>query len=103
MSGSYPPGDGNYCVTCGSDKTVKLWNPNSGLLIKTYVGHGQEVLDADRYIVSRNIYRREIAQFFGTCTLFSFRDCMGTPLISAPLERKKCYDYDIFLVHRFLF
>ena len=41
-------GDGNYCLTCGGDKTVKLWNPHTGLLVKTYVGHGQEVLDADR-------------------------------------------------------
>ena len=43
-------GDGNYCLTCGSDKTVKLWNPHTGLLLKTYVGHGQEVLDTDRYV-----------------------------------------------------
>jgi len=38
--------DGNYCMTCGSDKLVKLWNPHrsGGKLIKTYVGHGYEVL-----------------------------------------------------------
>ena len=45
---NYPAVDGNYCLTCGSDKSVKLWNPHSGLLLKTYMGHGQEVLDADR-------------------------------------------------------
>jgi len=38
--------DGNYCLTCGSDKSVKLWNPLRGLLLKTYHGHGYEVLDA---------------------------------------------------------
>lgn len=38
--------DGNYCLTCGSDKTVKLWNPLRGLHLKTYIGHGYEVLDA---------------------------------------------------------
>ncbi|CAD6192149.1 unnamed protein product [Caenorhabditis auriculariae] len=38
--------DGNYCVTCGSDKTVKLWNPLRGSLLKTYSGTGNEVLDA---------------------------------------------------------
>lgn len=38
--------DGNYCMTCGSDKTLKLWNPNRGLLLQTYSGHGYEVLDA---------------------------------------------------------
>ncbi|KXS18004.1 WD40 repeat-like protein [Gonapodya prolifera JEL478] len=36
--------DGNYVLTGGHDKTVKLWNPNSGLCIKTYTGHGWEVL-----------------------------------------------------------
>ena len=40
------PVDGNYCMTCGSDKTLKLWNPQTGVLIKTYRGHGYEVMDA---------------------------------------------------------
>lgn len=39
--------DGNYCVTCGADKTVKLWNPYKQIRLQTYVGHSQEVLDAD--------------------------------------------------------
>jgi len=38
--------DGNYCITCGSDKSVKLWNPYRGAPLKTYLGHGYEVLDA---------------------------------------------------------
>lgn len=38
--------DGNYCLTCGSDKLLKLWNPHKGSLLKTYSGHGYEVLDA---------------------------------------------------------
>jgi len=37
--------DGEYCMTCGSDKTVKLWNPYKNILLKTYSGHGYEVLD----------------------------------------------------------
>ena len=45
---NYRAVDGNYCLTCGNDKSVRLWNPHSGLLLKTYMGHGQEVLDADR-------------------------------------------------------
>lgn len=32
---------GTYCMTCGKDRTLKLWNPHSGLLIKTYPGHGR--------------------------------------------------------------
>lgn len=38
--------DGSYCLTCGSDKKIKLWNPYKKLLLKTYGGHGNEVLDA---------------------------------------------------------
>ncbi|WAR24080.1 WDR83-like protein [Mya arenaria] len=38
--------DGTYCLTCGSDKSVKLWNPHRKLLLKSYMGHGFEVLDA---------------------------------------------------------
>ena len=38
--------DGTYCLTCGSDKSVKLWNPHRSLLLKSYIGHGYEVLDA---------------------------------------------------------
>lgn len=45
---SVPPSpvDGNYCLTCGSDKTLKLWNPHKGTALRTYQGHGYEVLDA---------------------------------------------------------
>ncbi|KAJ1469901.1 WD40-repeat-containing domain protein [Baffinella frigidus] len=37
--------DGNYCLTCGQDRLIKLWNPTKGLVVKTYVGHGHEVFD----------------------------------------------------------
>ncbi|CAI5722248.1 unnamed protein product [Peronospora destructor] len=45
---------GTYVMTCGQDKTVKLWNPhrdeaekpNEALLVKTYEGrHGYDVRD----------------------------------------------------------
>ncbi|KAJ1449573.1 WD40-repeat-containing domain protein [Pelagophyceae sp. CCMP2097] len=42
--------NGAHCVSCGADRTVKLWNPDreapstGGLLIKTYAGgHSKEV------------------------------------------------------------
>ena len=41
-----PPVDGSYLLTCGSDKKLKLWNPITGLLLKTYGGHANEVTDA---------------------------------------------------------
>jgi len=39
--------DGEFCLTSGADKTAKLWSvKKSGALLKTYAGHGNEVLDA---------------------------------------------------------
>ena len=37
--------DGDYILTCGSNKTVKLLNAISLAQLKTYLGHGDEVLD----------------------------------------------------------
>uniref|UniRef100_A0A8C6U9J9 WD repeat domain-containing protein 83 n=1 Tax=Neogobius melanostomus TaxID=47308 RepID=A0A8C6U9J9_9GOBI len=39
--------DGNYFLSCGADKSLKLWSASKGTLLKTYSGHGYEVLDAD--------------------------------------------------------
>ncbi|TWW59051.1 WD repeat domain-containing protein 83 [Takifugu flavidus] len=39
--------DGNYLLSCGSDKSLKLWSVKQGTVLKTYTGHGYEVLDAD--------------------------------------------------------
>lgn len=38
--------DGAYCLTCGSDRKLKLWNPYKGVTLKTYEGHGNEVMDS---------------------------------------------------------
>lgn len=38
--------DGTYCLTCGANKKIKLWNPHRNILLKTYGGHANEVLDA---------------------------------------------------------
>lgn len=38
--------DGSYCLTCGADRKLKLWNPHKALPLKTYSGHADEVLDA---------------------------------------------------------
>ncbi|KAI9351996.1 WD40-repeat-containing domain protein [Obelidium mucronatum] len=35
---------GEYVATGGADRNVKLWNPKTGLCVKTYSGHGKEVL-----------------------------------------------------------
>lgn len=39
--------DGQYAITCGSDRTIKLWRPIKLLQLKCYRGHSAEVIDAD--------------------------------------------------------
>lgn len=47
--------DGTYCLSCGSDKKIKLWNHKTGLLLKTYGGHADEVTDVAGSCESSNI------------------------------------------------
>ncbi|KAI8099087.1 WD repeat domain-containing protein 83-like protein [Halteromyces radiatus] len=35
---------GQYCLSGGKDRSVRLWNPTSGLHLHSYEGHGREVL-----------------------------------------------------------
>jgi len=37
--------DGDYVLTGGSNKSVKLWNATTFKQLKTYLGHGDDVLD----------------------------------------------------------
>ena len=37
--------DGNYCITCGADRSIKLWNPYKQIRLQTYSG-----CFTDRYI-----------------------------------------------------
>lgn len=37
--------DGQYCLTAGGNRSIRLWNPVAGRLLKTYIGHGGEVSD----------------------------------------------------------
>ena len=39
-----------YCLTAGSDKLVKLFNPWKSLTIKEYQGHGYDVMDVEMYV-----------------------------------------------------
>ncbi|KAI5118067.1 hypothetical protein M0805_006330 [Coniferiporia weirii] len=40
----YSNGTAKYVLSGGQDRSVRLWNPATGLEIKTYAGHGYEVL-----------------------------------------------------------
>eukprot|EP00923_Selenidium_pygospionis_P018069 GHVN01031647.1.p1 GENE.GHVN01031647.1~~GHVN01031647.1.p1 ORF type:complete len:198 (-),score=11.44 GHVN01031647.1:267-860(-) len=42
--------NGNYFMSCGQDKTIRLWNPHKGLPIKDYKGpHNREVSGVSIY------------------------------------------------------
>jgi len=38
---------GEYCISGGYDKTLRLWNPFKEKCIKIYRGHGYQILDID--------------------------------------------------------
>ena len=40
----FSSGTGGYLITGAQDRAVRLWNPKTGTLVKTYQGHGYEVL-----------------------------------------------------------
>lgn len=49
-------------MTCGADKTVKLWNPYKQILLKIYTGTGWEVC---------LIFRQYSVAYF-MCQIFNF-------------------------------
>jgi mitogen-activated protein kinase organizer 1 len=46
----YAKGSAKYVLTGGQDRTVRLWNPRIGTEIKTFAGHGYEVLSVSVYV-----------------------------------------------------
>lgn len=68
--------DGNYCLSCGKDRTIRLWNPHRGIHIKTYKSHGREVRDVHvtPYFLSlshiTSFKTANTLQFLGFCNLY---------------------------------
>ena len=46
---------GEYALSGGQDRLIRLWNPETGLNIKTYTGHGKEVLDISVYVCIKDM------------------------------------------------
>ena len=38
---------GEYICSAGADRKIKIWNPKTGMCIKTYEGHGKDVFGLD--------------------------------------------------------
>lgn len=38
---------GTYCLSCGKDRTVRLWNPHRGVAVKTYTGAPKTTTERD--------------------------------------------------------
>ena len=54
----YAKGSAKYVLTGGQDRSVRLWNPASGLEIKAFTGHGYEVLSITVYVFPPLCYFR---------------------------------------------
>ncbi|XP_075715229.1 WD repeat domain-containing protein 83 isoform X2 [Rhinoderma darwinii] len=91
--------DGNYCMTCGSDKSLKLWNPHKGTMLKTYSGHGYEVLDAagsDKTIILWDVAQGQVVRKFrghaGKVNCVEFNE-ESTVIISGSIDSSiRCWD-----------
>ncbi|XP_071454894.1 WD repeat domain-containing protein 83 [Hetaerina americana] len=83
--------DGTYCFSCGADKTLKLWNPRKSLLLKTYGGHGNEVLDA-----CGSCDNGQIASCSADKSVILWNVSTGTPLrrLRAHASRVNCVRYN---------
>lgn len=99
--------DGEYCLTGGADKTVKLWNPMKKLLLKSYVGHGFEVADVrasfdnsqlcsgglDKIVILWDVATGASARRFrfhaGRINAVAFND-EATVILSAGMDGKVC-------------
>ena len=48
----YAKGTAKYVLSGGQDRSVRLWNPDIGTEIKSYIAHGYEVLALSVYVAS---------------------------------------------------
>lgn len=47
---------GKYILTCGNDQMIKLWQRNTGMLVRTFKGHRGMIYDAKLSLDTKNIY-----------------------------------------------
>jgi WD40 repeat protein len=77
-------------ATCGADKTVRLWNPDSGAALKTLSGHADYVyavaLSPDGNLVASGGYGGEVKvwKVADGKEVASFNAAVGLPVAAAP-------------------
>lgn len=73
----FSAGSGAYLITGAQDRVVRLWNPRTGTLVKSYQGHGYEVLGVAPYVfvpLSRNV---ELMEMFSSHDNTRLASCGG--------------------------
>ena len=53
---------GDYCLSCGADRVVKLINPHKGLLIKTYRCHFRSIMKLHRPLTLLAVATRRMCE-----------------------------------------
>jgi WD40 repeat protein len=59
----YSAGAAKYCLSGGQDRTVRLWNPGTGLEIKRYQAHGYEVLSLSWYVSATDCSTKILSKY----------------------------------------
>lgn len=108
--------DGQYAMTCGSDRTIKLWRPSKLLQLKCYRGHSADVIDCqanidssqfiscsnDRSIIAWDVESGKINRRFRNLAPFN-SVCYGheatTALASSTDGTVRIYDLRAFNAH----
>lgn len=85
--------DGNYCLSCGKDRTIRLWNPHRGIHIKTYKSHAREVRDLHVTPLATFSLSLSIDSIFITISVsfFFFGDSDNSKLVSCGGDRQVFY------------
>jgi hypothetical protein len=68
-------GEGSYIISCGLDRNLILWNPHTGLPIKTYKGHANEVNDVSSSKDNSQLVRLGASCLISTLTALAFTMC----------------------------
>ena len=88
-------GTGTYCLSCGKDRTLRLWNPHRGTLIKTYTGGGRRLKFDNRALCELN-HENYFAQAMAmTCGMWQSAATMASMRFVACLKQPGWDEYTL--------